>query len=472
MSLFSSATVQQSQRRVGRVPPLQEQEVHRLLPGPERDRGRDRQRDRREQGEKEFITVVMSPPAPAQGISNKPINLKIFSPHVLNLTLVDLPGLTKVAVGDQPEDIEHQIEEMLYAYIVRDNTIILAVTPANQDLANSDALKLARKVDPRGDRTIGVITKLDLMDEGTDALEILENKFLPLKKGYIGVVNRSQKDIDNKKELPLALEAERKFFLSSPYKKLGDKIGTKYLQQVLNKELSKHIKSKLPEIRSEIVRKSKQVEEDLKEMGYREEETEDPSRLIYRALQSFTDQFHSIVDGNGEDVNISKVTGGALINRAFYHDFSSYFNDSFSKADTLEREIGLAISHLHGFRTALFVPEQAFDKIVQILMDQYKSPLVSCVSHIRRLLNDIIEDSLISLLKYPELKKQVLSLVTRELDSNESRTNQQLVTHIEAQKSFMNTKHPDFLSLRAARRSKTPEVEKANIEQASSPGSS
>ena len=103
-----------------------------------------------------------------------------------------------MAVGDQPDDIEQQIKEMLYTYITQDNTIILAVTPANQDLANSDALKLARKVDPKGDRTIGVITKLDLMDDGTDARDILENRFLPLKKGYIGVVNRSQKDIDTK----------------------------------------------------------------------------------------------------------------------------------------------------------------------------------------------------------------------------------------------------------------------------------
>ena len=74
---------------------------------------------------------------------------------------MDLPGLTKVAVGDQPEDIEQQIKEMLYSYITQDNTIILAVTPANQDIANSDALKLARKVDPQGDRTIGVITKVN-----------------------------------------------------------------------------------------------------------------------------------------------------------------------------------------------------------------------------------------------------------------------------------------------------------------------
>ncbi|MCP6508478.1 dynamin family protein, partial [Klebsiella pneumoniae] len=83
-------------------------------------------------------------------------------------------------------------------FVKRDNCLILAVTPANQDLANSDALKISKEVDPEGMRTIGVITKLDLMDEGTDARDVLENKLLPLRRGYIGVVNRSQKDIDGR----------------------------------------------------------------------------------------------------------------------------------------------------------------------------------------------------------------------------------------------------------------------------------
>lgn len=142
---------------------------------------------------------------------------------VLNLTLIDLPGMTKVAVGDQPHDIEHQIRDMLLQFITKESCLVLAVTPANTDLANSDALKIAKEVDPQGEeapgegsgvpsvwkpprvrssaalalltqqlivmrlcpglRTIGVITKLDLMDEGTDARDILENKLLPLRRG-------------------------------------------------------------------------------------------------------------------------------------------------------------------------------------------------------------------------------------------------------------------------------------------------
>lgn len=77
--------------------------------------------------------------------------------------MIDLPGLTKVPVGDQPRDIERQIREMLLKFIMKPNSIILAVTAANTDLANSDGLKLAREVDPEGTRTIGVLTKVDLM---------------------------------------------------------------------------------------------------------------------------------------------------------------------------------------------------------------------------------------------------------------------------------------------------------------------
>ena len=205
-----------------------------------------------------------------KGISRKPIHLRIHSPNVLDLTLIDLPGMTKVAVGDQPEDIEVQIRDMILEYILEDNTIILAVTPANQDLANSDALKLAREVDKVGDRTIGVITKLDLMDKGTDALSVLQNKVLPLKKGYIGVVNRSQDDINHRRSIRTALSAEQQFFMNSPYKMMASRLGTKYLQEVLHKELGKHIKAKLPGIRTQLVKKGKEVEATLKELGHEE----------------------------------------------------------------------------------------------------------------------------------------------------------------------------------------------------------
>lgn len=174
--------------------------------------------------------------------------------QVLNLTLVDLPGITKVPVGDQPSDIEQLIRAMIMRFISSPRAIILAVTAANTDLANSDALKLAREVDPdcesfmlsgitsglinmmcAGDRTLGVVTKIDLMDRGTNALDILLGKVIPLKLGFIGVINRSQEDINNKKKIHESVKAETNFFQKHPaYRSISSRLGTSFLAKSLN----------------------------------------------------------------------------------------------------------------------------------------------------------------------------------------------------------------------------------------------
>lgn len=123
-----------------------------------------------------------------KGICPEPISLKIYSTRVVNLTLIDLPGLTKVPVGDQPEDIEIQIKELILKHIENPNSIILAVTAANTDMATSEALKMAKKVDPDGRRTLAVVTKLDLMDAGTDAIDILCGRVIPVKLGNFGFI--------------------------------------------------------------------------------------------------------------------------------------------------------------------------------------------------------------------------------------------------------------------------------------------
>lgn len=185
---------------------------------------------------------------------------------VLNLTLIDLPGLTKVPIGDQPMDIENQIKSMILHFISDESSLILAVTPANTDLANSDALKLAKEVDPQGIRTIGVLTKLDLMDEGTNARDILENKFLPLRRGYIGVVNRSQKDINGRKDIHEALQAEKKFFVShASYRHIADRLGTPFLQKTLNQQLTNHIRDTLPEFKEQLQRQMMKLEKDVEQ---------------------------------------------------------------------------------------------------------------------------------------------------------------------------------------------------------------
>ena len=146
--------------------------------------------------------------------------------------------------------------------------MILAVSAANVDLANSEALKLARSVDPQGRRTIGVLTKLDLMDAGTNALDILTGRIYPLKLGFIGVVNRSQADINNDKPLTDALDSESEFFRNhAAYRNIAHKNGTKYLARTLNQVLMNHIRDKLPDMKARLNTLMGQAQQELNSFG-------------------------------------------------------------------------------------------------------------------------------------------------------------------------------------------------------------
>jgi len=199
-----------------------------------------------------------------KGISNQPIRLKICSPHVLTMTLVDLPGITRVPVGDQPSDIESLIRQMIISYIQHPTCIILAVSAANVDLANSDAVSMAQAVDPEGIRTIGVMTKLDIMDKGTNAVALLKNEVVPLRLGYIGIVNRSQMDINNKIDMKAARVNEQRFFEDhTEYYEVVHRCGTTNLAMTLNKILVSHIQSMLPGLRMKILG---QIDKRMQEM--------------------------------------------------------------------------------------------------------------------------------------------------------------------------------------------------------------
>lgn len=189
----------------------------------------------------------------SRGIVDKPIYLELYMENTLNLVLVDLPGLTKIPVGDQPSDIEQQVLNIAKKYIKQDNTIILCVIPANADIATCESLKVAKELDNEYDRTIGVLTKIDLMDRGTDCSDILNNLHPKLKKGYIGVINRSQQDIINNISINEALNAETSWFSNhSVYKEYGCKIGSRYLLSQLGMIFNERLASELPGLKLKI----------------------------------------------------------------------------------------------------------------------------------------------------------------------------------------------------------------------------
>lgn len=138
--------------------------------------------------QKTLFDLNMAVPA-SECISNDPIQITIKSPRVPDLSLVDLPGYIQVEAEDQPAELKQKIRLLCNRYLEAPN-IILAISSADVDLANSSALRAAKIADPRGERTLGVITKIDLVDPKT-ARKILLNRKYPLRMGYVGVITKA-----------------------------------------------------------------------------------------------------------------------------------------------------------------------------------------------------------------------------------------------------------------------------------------
>ncbi|XP_005942347.1 dynamin-3 isoform X5 [Haplochromis burtoni] len=400
-----------------------------------------------------------------KGISPIPINLRVYSPHVLNLTLIDLPGMTKVAVGDQPQDIEHQIRDMLLQFITKESCLILAVTPANTDLANSDALKIAKEVDPQGLRTIGVITKLDLMDEGTDAKDIFENKLLPLRRGYIGVVNRSQKDIDGRKDIRAALAAERKFFLSHPaYRHMAERMGTPHLQKALNQQLTNHIRDTLPGLRSKLQSQLLSLEKEVEE--YKNFRPDDPTRktkALLQMVQQFGVDFEKCIEGSGDQVDTNELSGGAKINRLFHERFPFELVKIVFDEKELRREISHAIKNVHGVRTGLFTPDLAFEAIVKKQILKLKEPSLKCVDLVVSELTALVMKCAVKLNSYPRLREETERIVTTHVREREGKAKDQVLLLIDIELSYINTNHEDFIGFANAQQRNTAANKKRAI---------
>ncbi|XP_071108237.1 interferon-induced GTP-binding protein Mx-like [Haliotis cracherodii] len=227
----------------------------------------------------------------AKGISDELITLEVTSSDVPDLTVIDLPGIARNAVEGQPFDIEAKIKSMIRKYIGRQETIILAVLQCNVDIATCEALKMAKEFDDEGGRTLGVLTKPDLLDKGaeTGVVRILNNMEFTLSKGYIIVKCRGQQAISDGQTLKQALEVEEDFFKSHRHfsSLRPSQWGIPNLSTRLSRELKKHIKKLLPDLKEDVRNKLLETERKLHELGEDPPETASEKRQM--ALQMVTE---------------------------------------------------------------------------------------------------------------------------------------------------------------------------------------
>ena len=322
------------------------------------------------------------------------------------------------------------------------------MSPANVDLVNSEALKLARHVDPMGRRTIGVLTKLDLMDHGTNAIDILSGRVYPLKLGFIGVVNRSQQDIQGNKTLAQALQAERDFFRHNPaYRNMADRCGTQFLAKTLNSTLKSHIREKLPDIKARLNTLMGQTQQELASYG----DTaftgkEHRGSLILQLMTRFATSFISSVDGTSSEISTKELGGGARI----YYIFNSVFGNSLESIDPNKNlsisDIRTAIRNSTGPRPSLFVPELAFDLLVKPQIKLLEIPGQRCVELVYEELIKICHTcGSNELSRYPRLQGRLIEVVSNLLRERLGPCSSYVESLIAIQRAYINTNHPNFI---------------------------
>eukprot|EP00882_Tetradesmus_deserticola_P003727 GHRQ01003942.1.p1 GENE.GHRQ01003942.1~~GHRQ01003942.1.p1 ORF type:complete len:478 (+),score=208.07 GHRQ01003942.1:111-1544(+) len=347
-----------------------------------------------------------------KAVSPVPIYLTVYSPLVPNLTLVDMPGLTKVPIDGQPLSIVQDLEEMCRQYIKGDNAIVLAVTPANADLATSDALRIAREVDPTGDRTIGVLTKVDIMDKGTDCREILLGKSLRLKHGWVAVVNRGQADINKKMTMVDARGKEQEFFKGMDQYRDLENTGTDYLSKKLSTHLINEITRKLPEIQGYIDKTIHDYQSQLKALGH--DVTGNRGKMLHLILticQKVEKAFNKIVDG-GEG-------GGERVLEVFDVKLKEAIHKlPFDKILTL-KNVRNTINEADGYQPHIIAPEAGYRRLIEDGLTLLRDPSARAVEQTHQILKSIVTQAInqvTELQRFVNLKSEILAHSAVTLD--------------------------------------------------------
>ncbi|KAK7200267.1 dynamin-1-like protein [Novymonas esmeraldas] len=375
-------------------------------------------------------------------ITDKAINLKVYSSIVLNLTLVDLPGLVMNAVGDQPKDIDRQIKEMVTRYVSPKNTIILAISPANTDLATSQSLRLAKQLDPEGVRTVGVLTKIDLMDRGTDCFDVLQNKVLHLRHGFVGVVCRSQQDINDRKSMEAARQAEQEFFSNSPiYSPLADEAGTVYLSKKLNNLLLEHIKAVIPDLKRHVDQLMEATKKQMEKLGMFDQDITEPSAQLLSLIKVFSDTINHTIDGGITDAT-KELLGGARLDYIFHECFATYVTSLSAKKDLTDDYIRINTRNMAGMHATLFPSDQVFVALSKQQISRLEEPSIKCVTFVYEELIKIVDICAVKVDRYPNLKEAVIAICQKMLLDYRVPTSAHVRTIINAERGFINVKHP------------------------------
>lgn len=386
-----------------------------------------------------------------KNIVDKPIVLNVYSPTCPDLTLIDLPGITRVPVGKQPKNIEEITKKMATRYCEDPLTVILCVIAANSDIATSDGLKMAKEIDTNGIRTLGVLTKLDIMDKGTDARKALMGEEIELRLGYVGVKNRSKKDLINKISMEEAFKNEKEFFLNHPvYKTMAPGYyGTDVLIQKLTKILFRMISKNLPGIIKSINENIKKSDEELSLLGQPMPLDEAGKlSLLWSMLNDFCNRYKNTLAGKYDRKNsFLKHEGGYKIKAVFTKILDEFTGDFKVTKEYSDEDISNAIEIHEGDSIPGFPSVDAFNYLLRPQLEKIRDPINESFTEIYNYLEGLAQKILDkSFVRFPQLVSEMSDLINAYLQKERDTCKFIIDSIVEQEICYLYTVDKDYIN--------------------------
>ncbi|XP_053505852.1 interferon-induced GTP-binding protein Mx1-like [Ictalurus furcatus] len=368
------------------------------------------------------------------GMSDELISLEVTSTNAPDLTFIDLPGIVRVPVEGQPEDIGEQIKSLMKKFITKQDTIILVVVPCNVDITTTEALKMAQKIDLLGERTIGILTKPDLVDKGKEdeVVSVINNDIIFLTKGYTVVRCQGQQEVVDRISLYEAIEKEKHFFIEHPHFRMPYKAGKATIPKLaenLTLELVLHIEKSLPQLKEQIQLMLAETQTELDR--YNSGPPTDPEQwmdFLTDKITAFTQDAINITIGE-ETKSVPHVNIYSTLRREF-NDWKTDLDKrgkTFNKG--IEKEVKEYEEKYRGRELPGFINYKTFEIILKDQIKQLEKPAIRRMKDI----SDFIRNELIQLAQsnfpdFPNLLKVTKTKIENIKQLKESEAESMLKT--------------------------------------------
>jgi len=389
-----------------------------------------------------------------QNITDREIHIRLYSPHVPNLTLVDLPGLTQVACTDrgQPKDIKEKILSLVTRYIEKPETIILAVMQARTDMEADLSLSLVKQHDRKCERTLGILTKVDLMEEEADISPYLRGEIsvdLKLNYGYFAVRNRSSAEAKTHSIIE-GFQLEKEYFLNHPKYKKQARCGISYLANSLTGILVDKVRGSIPGLSQELQQLEAELVKKLQALGDPLPDTPEAQRqMVQKILMKFTQQFTESLESRGASLNT-----GRMIKETFIEFRGKLGNIlPFDKTTCTDEFIQTMLKNCEGNHMSFLAPP--IEVLEACLMNskhnpylKFVEPTFACIgeikSHLLKLGQWVLND--LHVHRFPTLNRHIRQVITKTITDYEEETVKLTQDLVDMEQSYIWTDEKEFLA--------------------------